>query len=537
MLIVMKKVMSAVLILTMVIATISLVACEKEENGQPSATAAKTAVVSASAAKTTAAAKSSVTAAASGQTTAAVVSGQTQAAQTEAPETTETVAEATETGEGGVDPVEEKVVDLGGRTIDIDLIYVVRIPAEDNPVPARALEWRVSKEIEKKYNCVINYIATYANNNTLTLNAMREKALSGTETIEVQYVSLSWIMPSMVEGSYFLKLDEYIPRDSFAYENFVKDWTEWKGHGYGFCFLGRATGSTRALSYNKEIMDRHGIDIWENYVDKGIWTWENFLKVALATTQDFDGDGIVDQWGLKGWNEEAVAYNLIASNGARILSYGADGSVKYTLDNDAKAVKALQFMSDLYNVHKVTFVGGNVSDIMQRGFGAMSFISVGSFSSSYYKDAQCAKKMFVAPVPKGPDFDQHIDRYQTSVDTMTMPNITSNPNSEIVQVMAELYSESHRQLGMGGGTFDVVNVNAQICQSWFMNNLDTIPEFLDIIRISASPIVDNVSLFNPLPAQLRVQVLNQIAQYAVPVTTKLMETKDVMQGYIDAVLN
>ncbi len=193
-------------------------------------------------------------------------------------------------------------------------------------------------------------------------------------------------------------------------------------------------------------------------------------------------------------------------------------------------------MSDLYNVYKVTFVGGTVKDIMQKGFGAMSFLSTGSFSSSYYTDPNSAKKMFVAPVPKGPDFDQYIDRYQTSVDTMTMPNIPSNPNGDLVRVMADLYSEAHKELGMGGGTFDVVNVNAQICQSWFMNNLDAIPGFLDVIRIATTPIIDNISLFNPLPAQLTSQVLNEIAKNAVPVTTKLMETKDVMQGYIDAVL-
>jgi type IV secretory pathway TrbL component len=80
-------------------------ACEKEEDTQPSATAAKTAAATKTAAKTSAAAKTSVTAAATGKTTAAVATGeQTEAAQTEAPEATETVDEGTETGEG--DPVE-----------------------------------------------------------------------------------------------------------------------------------------------------------------------------------------------------------------------------------------------------------------------------------------------------------------------------------------------------------------------------------------------------------------------------------------------
>jgi len=534
-----------ILIMLMILAIVTQSSCTKDSGAQFSASAAKSETV----AKTTARAGTATVA--TSTASASTATGVTEKMQTDS--RTNTSDERTESGEQTAledsrteeqsqqtqDELEEtEVIDLGGMVIDVDLIFEVRVPKEDNPVPQRSLEWHVSKEIEKKYNCKINYMVQYANNNTLTLNAIREKALSGTETVEVQYVSLNWIVPSMVESGYFLRLDDYLPKDSFAYESFVKNLTEWKGHGYGFCFMGKATGIPMVLSYNKEIMDRLGIDIWEQYIYKGIWTWENFVNVARAATQDVDGDGIVDQWGLKGWSEQEIAYCLIASNGGRIISYGDDGSVKYTLHNDPKSVKALQFMSDLYNVYKVTFMGGNAKEIMQNGFGAMSLLlNAGSFSASYYTDPQSAKKIHIAPVPMGPDFDKYVTRYNTYIDTMAMPNIPTNPNADVVRVMAEIYSETYRRLGMGDGdTFNVVNVNAKLCQSWFMNNLDVIPQFLEIIRLGDDPVMQNLAIFNPLPSQLTSQVLNQIARDAVPVTTKLMETKDMMQSYIDAVL-
>jgi len=535
-------------VILMIFATFG--ACKKDDT-KATETSYKTASARASAAKTSEAGKTSAATAVksgeiaeSGKTAATATTGTEKGTEIETGTEQTGTSETSEPGEGEDKPtgveeaMEEKPIDLGGMTIDVDLIYQVRVPTEDNPVPARALEWQVSKEIEKKYNCKINYMVQYDGNDSRTLAALKEKALSGTENIEVQWVNVHNIIPSMVEsGSYFLRIDDYIPRDSFAYENFVKDLTEWKGHGYGYCFLGRATGSTTCLMYNKEIMNRLGIDIWEQYVNKGIWTWENFLNVALAATQDFDGDGIVDQWGLKGWTEILVANAFIASNGGRIITFGDDGSVRYTLHEDPKAVKALQFMSDLYNIHKVTFVGGNVKDIMQKGYGAMTVISTGSFTTTYANDLASAKNFYVVPIPKGPDADKHIDRFLTSLNMMALPNIQGNPNGDVVRVMGELYAESHRRLGLSGETFDVVQVNAQICQSWFLNNLDAIPEFLDIIRIAAPPVIQNINLFNPLPSKLNSLVFNEIAKEAVPVTTKLMETKDVMQSCIDDVLN
>ncbi len=51
--------------------------------------------------------------------------------------------------------------------------------------------------------------------------------------------------------------------------------------------------SSLVVYYNQDLFDAAGVD----YPADG-WTWDDFLQTAVSLTQDFDGDGIVDQYGL-----------------------------------------------------------------------------------------------------------------------------------------------------------------------------------------------------------------------------------------------
>jgi multiple sugar transport system substrate-binding protein len=52
--------------------------------------------------------------------------------------------------------------------------------------------------------------------------------------------------------------------------------------------------SPLAIYYNKKIFDEFGVD----YPQDG-WTWDEFLTTAQALTQDTDGDGKTDIWGIQ----------------------------------------------------------------------------------------------------------------------------------------------------------------------------------------------------------------------------------------------
>lgn len=52
--------------------------------------------------------------------------------------------------------------------------------------------------------------------------------------------------------------------------------------------------SSLVVYYNSDLFDKAGID----YPADG-WTWYQFLDAAKTVTKDLDGDGLVDQFGLR----------------------------------------------------------------------------------------------------------------------------------------------------------------------------------------------------------------------------------------------
>jgi multiple sugar transport system substrate-binding protein len=51
--------------------------------------------------------------------------------------------------------------------------------------------------------------------------------------------------------------------------------------------------SSLVVYYNESLFDAAGLDYPADN-----WTWDDFVDTAVALTQDFDGDGLVDQYGL-----------------------------------------------------------------------------------------------------------------------------------------------------------------------------------------------------------------------------------------------
>lgn len=81
------------------------------------------------------------------------------------------------------------------------------------------------------------------------------------------------------------------------------------------------------------------------------WTWDDFVKTAVALTQDFDGDGIIDQYGA---GIEPSLYRLapfVWQNGAPIVN-SEEFPTRLTITRPP-AQAALQWFVDLRQVHGV----------------------------------------------------------------------------------------------------------------------------------------------------------------------------------------
>jgi len=95
-----------------------------------------------------------------------------------------------------------------------------------------------------------------------------------------------------------------------------------------------------ALYYNKTLFDKAGVP----YPD-GSWDWDDLLSAARKLTQDNDGDGRTDQYGIVFDTWLGAVAPWIWQNGGTIFDNEL-APTRCTL-NSPKCVEALQFLADL----------------------------------------------------------------------------------------------------------------------------------------------------------------------------------------------
>jgi len=191
-------------------------------------------------------------------------------------------------------------------------------------------------------------------------------------------------VPNFVDNGAFLSLDDFIsgefPLDTSIYLPGTLDPGQWEGTQW----LLPKDFSPLAVYYNKAIFDDAGVA----YPEDG-WTWDEFLETAQTLTQDTDGDGDTDIWGAQLTANWTTGFEyFIAAAGGSLISEDGTEFVGYMDSEDA--VQAVQFFSDLYNVHKVApppadfslWAGGN----SQFGNGQAAMRLFGRWPLAGYRD-------------------------------------------------------------------------------------------------------------------------------------------------------
>jgi multiple sugar transport system substrate-binding protein len=151
--------------------------------------------------------------------------------------------------------------------------------------------------------------------------------------------------------------------------------------------------SAAIMFYNAEMFEKNGVP-----APSAEWKWTDLLRAAKALTRDTNGDGRVDQWGLN-----APAWHwFVWQNGGRILD---ESGRRFALREPA-AMEALQFWSDLRNLHGVTPAPETTSDLGGSRLFALQKVAM-DFSmypavSMFRK--QCSFRWNIAHIPGGPRF-------------------------------------------------------------------------------------------------------------------------------------
>ena len=139
----------------------------------------------------------------------------------------------------------------------------------------------------------------------------------------------------LMRGPYPLERDIYLPG--------LLEPGQWQGRQY----LLPKDYSTLAVFYNKNIFDEHNVPYpAEN------WTWDDFLQTAQALTQDTNGDGQTDLWGVQLPASWTTGFEYwVAAAGGQLVS--DDGQTYIGYMDSPETAAAVQFYADLYNDYQV----------------------------------------------------------------------------------------------------------------------------------------------------------------------------------------
>ncbi len=167
-------------------------------------------------------------------------------------------------------------------------------------------------------------------------------------------------VPSFVERGAFVSIDSCLDELGFDRSVYLPGLLE-PGMIDGELYFLPKDYSTLGVYYNKALFDAAGVA----YPEAG-WTWDDMLAIAQEMTQDTDGDGQNDIWGLQLPANWTTGFEYwVAAAGGSLISEDGSQYVGF-MDSDA-AIRAATFYADLYNKYAVApppadlsaFGGGN----------------------------------------------------------------------------------------------------------------------------------------------------------------------------------
>ena len=97
-----------------------------------------------------------------------------------------------------------------------------------------------------------------------------------------QFVDAFMPLDDRITGDPALRFDDFFPRLTEA--------AQWNGRTYVL----PSSGQVAVVYYNKDLFDEAGLAY-----PTADWTWDDMVRMAEALTHDYDGDGLIDQYGVQ----------------------------------------------------------------------------------------------------------------------------------------------------------------------------------------------------------------------------------------------
>lgn len=176
-------------------------------------------------------------------------------------------------------------------------------------------------------------------------------------------------LPEFASQGILLELDAYVDELGLVGEDYIEP--VWNGGIIdGKRYSIPLDAHPLVMYWNKDIFEAAGLDPEAPPMDR-----ESFIEVTKLLTQDTDGDGVIDQWGTQlsvGWPNFQYWYSILFQNDGELFN---EDNTQAIFNNEA-GVDALQYLTDLIYVHKVSPANVQVDadvEAFKRGEVAIEF--------------------------------------------------------------------------------------------------------------------------------------------------------------------
>lgn len=268
--------------------------------------------------------------------------------------------------------IQEEIINLEGRELVFTYLYANSVPK--GGIGRNDFEYFLSQKekTEQKFNCKIKYELTNQAGGVQFARLIMQNVLAGVQNPDIIQMQNTLAFPTLTNAKAVLPIDDILGPDEEWDSHPQKSGAMWLGKCYGLYMTHGYPGLfAEGIVYNRNLLAKEGIKDLKDYLYEGNWNWGTLLDVARIGTRDYNGDGIIDQWGLDKDNKELMFYCLLHSNGQNHLME-IDG--RYVIDFTEPAImRTLNYFMDLFVTYKVI-------EVADKGWAAVdnNFVSMKS---------------------------------------------------------------------------------------------------------------------------------------------------------------